>query len=373
MAGLYIHIPFCVKKCDYCDFVSFANPSRREAYVRALINELERTDCKTDTIDTVFIGGGTPTVLPSGCIKRILDTARRSFFIAKDAEITIEGNPGTLMKDKLDEYLSAGVNRISVGVQSLDYKLLSRIGRIHTAKEALGALALVREAGFTNVNADVMYGLPGQSVEQFEDTLRGVASAGVEHISAYSLILEEGTPLFSRVEAGENLPDEDECYAMHALTIDLLDKLGYSRYEISNYAKPGRECRHNLNYWDCGDYLGFGVAAHSALHRDGALTRAYNTSDLDEYISAGGVGVMTAEREAPDEEIFDYIMLGLRKTEGISPEGFLSRFGRDVFEVYSEPVQKLRENGWLAPGDRLALNRQGLDMQNSALLLFMEN
>ena len=283
--SIYIHIPMCVKKCAYCDFTSFCGRMKqREAYTEAVCREMREQAAffGARRVETVFFGGGTPTLMTGAQIGRILDTLRSCFALAADAEITMEGNPGTLTRKNLESCRAAGVNRLSLGVQSLDDGLLRNIGRIHTSGEARTAVAMARAAGFDNLNLDLMLGLPGQTPEQWARTLSEAIALSPEHLSCYSLILEEGTPLYAQAEAGTcaPLPDEDALCEMDDITEGLTRAGGYARYEVSNYAKAGRICRHNVVYWECLPYLGIGCAAHSDM--DG--TRFYNTEDFDAYL-----------------------------------------------------------------------------------------
>lgn len=379
MPGLYIHIPFCRKKCRYCDFVSFPDFASEDLYFVALIAEMRKYAplMKGRVFDTVFIGGGTPTCLKPGRIKAILDEARNCFEIAADAEITSEANPESASLEKLRELFDAGVNRISIGLQSASDIELANIGRIHTRNDFERAIANARSVGFKNVNADVMHGLPGQTLESYVHTLKLVTELEIPHISSYSLILEEGTPLFEDVNAGKTaLPDPDAVADMEDAGFDYLDKKDYTRYEISNFAKPGYECRHNLNYWDNGEYLGIGLNSHSALKLKGEWTRFNNTAILSEYVNELGEGklpVRDTRRIERDEEMFESIMLGLRKTAGISREAFAERFGVDPVTHYASAVFELEMDGWLTVTEqRMFLTSRGLDFQNEALIKFME-
>lgn len=374
-AGLYVHIPFCLRKCAYCDFVSFADLSNMQPYLDALDREIvmRSKDSAFSSFDTVFIGGGTPSLLSPEAFARILDRLRASFDISDNAEISMESNPGTLDAKKLRQYRASGVNRLSMGLQSSDDALLSRIGRIHTYADFLNSYELARSAGFDNINVDIMYGLPGQSVKQYEGTLQTLCSLSPAHISAYSLILEENTPLFS---SHGDLPGEDETYAMHVLSREFLADKDYERYEISNYALPGRECRHNLHYWNDENYLGLGLNAHSAWRLDGKWTRFANTAALPKYIEKINAGEF-AEAEntqiAFKDEMFEFIMLGLRKTAGISYDAFQKRFNSSVAQSFPRALHALREQGYICEDNEfLRLNERGLDMQNRALLLFMD-
>lgn len=379
MAGLYIHIPFCVQKCAYCDFVSFADPGPRQAYVSALKKEIFLAGARfpSTVYDTVFIGGGTPSVLSAQDMASLLSALREAFTIASEAEITIECNPGTVDAQKLQAYLAGGVNRLSFGLQSAQDALLRAIGRVHDFTQFEKSFHLAREAGFANINVDIMYGLPGQSDTDYLQTIRKVAAMGPEHISAYSLILEEGTPLYTRVMAGElALPDEDAVCDMQEAGRFLLAELGYERYEISNYAKPGFACRHNINYWQNGPYLGLGLAAHSAFDMVG-WRRWNNHAKLSDYLAAverEELPILEQHAIPLKEAMFECVMLGLRMIKGVDRPAFKVRFGQDVCEVYQEAVEALLALGWAkATPDALYLTEAGLDMENSALLYFLED
>jgi len=378
MAGIYVHIPFCVRKCAYCDFVSFPENGVPESYVDALIQEIELVSRGGEypaAFDTVFFGGGTPSLMTGAQMRRVMDALNTHFPIMEDAERSMELNPGTATSEKLAAYRAAGINRLSIGLQSTHDDLLQSIGRIHTFAQFLDTLSFAREAGFDNINADVIHGLPGQTQERYLDTLKTVCDLAVQHISAYSLILEEDTPLYARVACKEvKLPDEDAVADMQDAGIDYLTSRGYERYEISNFAREGFACRHNLNYWQNGEYLGFGVAAHAVIRRK-RWTRYANVSSLEEYYRllarkkrplAETIGLY------PADEMFESVMLGLRLVRGVDKAAFRARFGVDIEQAFPVALEKLGKRGWLEPGDtHLALNRRGLDLQNEALQLFM--
>lgn len=379
MQGLYIHIPFCKKKCRYCDFVSFPALEREDLYFVALVAEMRKYAplMKDRAFDTVFIGGGTPTVLKPGRTAALLNEARKCFSIKPEAEITSEANPESASEEKLNELYEAGVNRLSLGLQSANDLELHAIGRIHSRQDFINAVSAARKVGFTNINADVMHGLPGQTEESCIDTLRLVTELEIPHISSYSLILEEGTPLYDDVRNGRvMLPDPDDTADMEDAGFEFLAQRGYARYEISNFAKPGFECRHNLNYWDNGEYLGIGLNSHSALRLKGDWTRFNNTDDLNEYINELGEGklpVRNTRKIERDEEMFETIMLGLRKIKGVPRREFEERFGCDPVEKYAPAVSELEMDGWLeATEDSMYLTKRGLDFQNEALIKFME-
>ena len=379
MTGLYVHIPFCRRKCKYCDFVSFPDFSREDMYFVALIAEIRKYSplMRDRVFDTVFIGGGTPTTLKSGKLGALVSELKSSFNIAENAEITCEANPESADAEKLFELYSAGVNRLSIGLQSADEKVLKAIGRIHTREDFLNAVGNARRAGFTNVNADVMHGLPCQSQESYIETLRLLTELSIPHISSYALILEEHTPLFSEVNEGKTaLPDADETADMEDAGFIFLEENGWQRYEVSNFAKPGFECRHNLNYWDNGEYLGLGLNSHSALRIRGDWTRFNNTEKLDEYINELGEGklpVRNTQKIERNEEMFETVMLGLRKCRGISRAAFAERFGVDPAEHYAPAIFELELDGMIAVSDdSLYLTKRGMDYQNEALLKFMD-
>ena len=323
-------MPFCLRKCAYCDFASWPD---REAlwpsYFDALEGELAgwAPRLANREVVTVFFGGGTPSLPPAEHICRLLEAIRRRFPMAQAPEITLEANPGTLTEAKLRAYRSAGVNRLSLGVQSFDDELLSSLGRVHSAKEAREAVRLAQSAGFENINLDLMYALPGQTMDQWQDTLRQAVELGVPHISAYSLIVEEGTPMARRVAAGEAvLPGDEETVAMQREATKLLREAGLERYEISNYARPGRECRHNLTYWRRGEYLGLGCAAHSLIDE----TRFENPSRLEDYLS--GLRVQSRKPLPREEQREEFILLTTRTTRGLPLEEYARLFG-ERFEL----------------------------------------
>ena len=378
MAGLYLHIPFCVKKCDYCDFTSFALEGSLEAYVCALIREIELSadsELNRLTFDTVFFGGGTPSLLSGEQMQRIMRALHEHFLVLDGAECSMECNPGTVTPEHLSGYRAAGINRLSIGLQSTNDALLKSIGRIHSFAQFSQTLTQARDAGFTNINADVMHGLPGQTLEQYLDTLRIVCDLELQHISSYALTLEEHTPLYQRVKIGETkLPSEELVADMQDAGIDYLSSRGYARYEISNFARAGYDCLHNTNYWLNGEYLGLGLAAHSAI-RLKQWTRLANTDMLDDYYRLLGKGKRPARetiRLLPADEMFESIMLGLRLTRGVDRMAFRARFGVGIHDAYPLAMEQLKKRGWLAETeDFIALNRRGLDMQNEALGFFM--
>lgn len=376
---LYLHIPFCVKKCNYCDFLSApAGEETRAAYVDALLEEIRGFDEPEDyEVVTVFFGGGTPSILPGQAIFRIMEVLREKFSFRKGAEITLEANPGTVDKEKLSFYKKAGINRLSFGLQSADAEELKKLGRIHTWEKFLESFQLAREAGFSNINVDLMSALPGQTKESWEKTLRQVLVLQPEHISAYSLIIEEGTPFYQlyekdveRRDAGEEpelIPSEEEERAMYEATGRILKEQGYLHYEISNYAKPGRECCHNLGYWQRRDYLGFGLGASTLLNP----VRYKNTEDLEAYLG-GDFSKKEFFVLTKDNQIEETMFLGLRVLEGVSKEQFREQFSCELRVVYRKELEKLEKEGLLEEeGDFVRLTSRGIDLSNPVLAEFL--
>lgn len=371
--AIYIHIPFCVRKCAYCDFLSApATQELQKQYVGALVREIRdwekwypgRKDCYL--VGSVFFGGGTPSILQPGLLAGVADAVRDSFEIACDAEITVECNPGTLDAEKLRVYRAVGVNRLSIGLQSSENEELLLLGRIHTWDDFLKSYALAREAGFDNLNIDLMSALPGQTLQSWQNTLHKVLALQPEHISAYSLIIEEGTPFYERYGGKEStmLPDEDTERRMYAGTGQILKETGYHRYEISNYALPGRECRHNICYWDGTEYLGFGTGAASLFGKE----RFCRIRDTQEYIAAVTNETDTRiERNvrSKKEHMEEFMFLGLRMMRGISKAEFADCFGVTMDKVYSAVLKKYISYGLLREdGDRIFLTPEGIDVSN---------
>ena len=378
MTGVYVHIPYCVKKCAYCDFCSVPRDLTAEEYPDALCREIELSRDRLPyegPVPSVFFGGGTPTVLPADTLIRVLDAVRRTYEVRSDAEITVECNPGTTFYSDFVKLRAAGFNRLSLGLQSAADVLLRAVGRIHTYEQFLAAYRAARDAGFQNINVDLMHGLPGQTQEDYLDTLQKVCGLGPEHISAYALILEEGTPLYRQVRAGEvQLPDEDAVADMEDAGMAFLKQRGYARYEVSNFAKPGFECKHNLIYWNDAPYLGFGAAAHSSARGEGEWLRWSNTESIPEYLRKLRRGKLpTAETLHIDrkEEMFEVVMLGLRKVRGIPRQAFLDRFGLTLEKAFPDAWLNVQSNGWWADDyARYALTERGMDHLNTALCYF---
>ena len=377
---LYVHIPFCVRKCEYCDFLSApAGADTQQEYVRNLLLEIEQKGvrCTDYEVTTIFFGGGTPSILKAGWIADILNAIHRNFKVRKDAEITIECNPGTLTFEKISIYKSAGINRISVGLQSASDAELRELGRIHTYEDFLRSYDLIRKKGFSNVNIDLMAALPGQTLKSYEQTLRRVLALKPEHISAYSLIIEEGTPFYEKYEADEllrekgekpqMLPSEETERLMYERTKELLLAHGYERYEISNYARRGYACRHNIGYWRRENYLGFGLGSASLLENE----RFHNTTDLTDYL---GGDYLAYEQEKLDKksQMEEFMFLGLRMTEGISTECFRQTFGLTVELVYGPVLEQQIADRLLRKEDgRIFLTERGLDVSNYVMAQFL--
>ncbi|MDL2217049.1 radical SAM family heme chaperone HemW [Christensenellaceae bacterium OttesenSCG-928-M15] len=383
MSGLYVHIPFCIRKCRYCDFLSFENHAQQlPVYLSALLREIQFRSQEKDwgMFQTVFIGGGTPSLLGGDEMHALMDALCVHFPISANAEISMECNPGTITKEKLTAYKQAGINRLSIGIQTMESTLLKSIGRIHTAQEAFDALRFVREAGFRNFNVDVMYGLPGQTELEFLSTLRDIAAFHPAHISCYSLILEDGTPLKKAVDAKETaIPSEEETAIMQEVGDAFLLTHQFHKYEISNYAKEEYTCKHNLNYWHNGEYLGLGLGAHSAWQLQAkddtpAWTRWENEKTLDNYYASScrPLNEMPLNTIPFHEEAFETVMLGLRLTGGISLADFEARFHMPFSKMYPHAISELLHKEWIVLDEKTAkLTPRGLDLQNAALQYFL--
>ena len=367
---LYIHIPFCVQKCQYCDFLSGpSDQETRDRYIKALRAEIQAVQgVEAYEIVSVFIGGGTPSALKAEAIASIMRTLQEKFFFCEDAEVTIEANPGTVDPEKLTIYRNVGINRLSLGLQSTDAEELKRLGRIHSYEEFLKSYEWAREAGFSNINIDLMFAIPGQTGEAWRQHLYQVAELNPEHISAYSLIIEEGTPF---AEQNLDLPDEDTEYQMYEDTAEILERYGYRQYEISNYAKQGYMCRHNAGYWQRLEYLGFGLGASSLY---GGM-RFSNTHQMQEYLK---------ESRNPDqirkdvtvlsrnEQIEEFMFLGLRMTEGISEKKFEENFNVRLMDIYGDILQKYEETGFMEHIEtKWRLTRKGIHVSNHILADFL--
>lgn len=453
---LYLHIPFCLRKCAYCDFLSFAAPEREyRAYVEKLIEEIhgQREHFQEYRVTTIFVGGGTPSILPGELIEELFAAVYACFDVTEEAEITIEANPGTLTMEKLETYLECGVNRLSLGLQSADDQELACLGRAHTYEDFLKSYQRARQAGFANINVDLMSALPGQDLHSWKTTLRKVLMLRPEHISAYSLIIEEGTPFYARygegggtpasgqggaggstLQPGEGqgglgqdspgqggagqpgadwdkdgcldgmcqdpgpaqmdapafwtgpgltgrrmllsdlpeLPDEDTDREIYHAAKEILAEHGYERYEISNYAKPGRQCRHNIGYWTGKAYLGLGLGASSYVFGH----RFHNTADLEEYLAADltipGAVSQDIQELTLEDRMEEFMFLGLRMMQGVDGSEFLGRFGQNMWNVYGDVFQKLQEQGLIeVEYPVVRLTDLGIDVSNVVLSQFL--
>lgn len=373
--GLYLHIPFCIQKCGYCDFLSApAGREEREAYVQALEKEIRSYGdfAGSYRVSTVFVGGGTPSCLEASQTERIFEAVKDTFEIERMPEISMEMNPGTVTKEKLQAYKNCGINRLSIGLQSVRDSNLRLLGRIHTYEEFLESFRLAREAGFQNINVDLISSLPGQTDESWREELKTAAELSPEHISVYQLILEEGTPFYEKYAAHPKLlPDEETSRAIYQATEEVLRQYGFHQYEISNYAREGRECRHNLKYWERGDYLGLGLGAASMVRN----IRMNNTGDMKIYLEkCGEPKTMRTDVQFLEEprQIEEFMFLGLRKTRGISKKEFRRVFGRDIELVYEKALKKLFSSGMLLEKkDRLYLSKEGVLLSNAVLSEFL--
>lgn len=380
---LYIHIPFCRKKCRYCDFASY--PGQEAAipgYVDALLSEARAQALGHPPVETVFIGGGTPSLLPPEALARLLREMRRLFAIAPDAEITSEANPGAMTPDWLTAAVAGGVNRLSLGMQAVQPELLTALGRIHTAEDAAASVRMARAHGIRNISLDLMFGLPGQTRAQWRETLEAALALEPQHLSCYGLIPEEGTPLFSDLQSGRlTLPDEGVERAMYDEALTLLARHGFHQYEISNFALPGYTCRHNLGYWRQIPYLGLGASAASCLPDERlphtAYVRSTNPAGLDAYldmVARQSWALREAAPVSPTEARFETLMLGLRTTEGVSEEAFQRMHGLSLSACYGAKLNAFQDKGLLSHEDGYwRLTRRGMDVQNAILVELMDD
>lgn len=386
---LYLHIPFCIKKCAYCDFLSGpADDCTKARYTDALVQEIRRRSKKYSKyqVSTVFMGGGTPSVLDGESTARIFHALKENFRIAEDAEITMEVNPGTVTEEKADAWKKCGINRLSIGLQSADDAELKFLGRIHTFRDFLHTWKIVRSCGFDNVNIDLISAIPGQTEKSWEKTLRTAAELDPEHISAYSLIVEEGTPFYEiygeqdfafdreynstkNKSSVPSLPDEETERRIYSSTQQILGEYGFHRYEISNYAKEGYECRHNLGYWERKEYLGLGLGASSLI----CERRFKNTDNLSEYLKMEDDCFMQdCEILSIQDQMEEFMFLGLRKTDGIREAAFAETFGQDIDQVYGDALEKLEKQNLIRRKDgRINLTDRGTDISNYVFCEFI--
>ena len=364
--GIYIHIPFCRRKCFYCDFVSFENEDKQEKYIEALIKEIEywKEKNKDKKIKTIYIGGGTPSFINSKDIIKIIKKLEPT---EECKEITIEVNPGTVNKEKLLDYKNVGINRVSIGLQSTKNELLHEIGRIHNFDEFMKTYHLVKEVGFKNVNVDLMIGLPNQTLKDVEDSLKEIVKLNVNHVSVYSLIIEEGTKLYTKINNGElKLPEEELERKMYWKVKRYLESKGYKHYEISNFAKEGYESKHNFDCWNQKEYKGFGLAAHSYIND----IRFSNICDLNSYIENIEKGnfekniVIEERKQTKEEKQKEYMLLGLRKIDGIKITDFENKFNVSI-NIFKNEIEKLLDEKLIVKNNEcIKLSNKGIDLAN---------
>lgn len=399
MISIYIHIPFCIKKCAYCDFLSFPSDDETiQRYVDCLCNEIGGCEADDRNVATIFFGGGTPSILEADQIEQLMAKIKSEFNITESAEISMECNPGTVTEEKLKGFLSAGINRLSIGLQSANDNELKNLGRIHNYEQFLFTYNTARKVGFKNINIDLMSALPGQTIDSFRESLTNVVELKPQHLSAYSLIIEEDTEFWGlygddkSVKSGDEnlakLPDEDAERAMYYLTKEVLDRFGYHRYEISNYALPGYECEHNKVYWTGGDYISFGIGTASFYKG----TRYNNITDVAKYMDiwSGDSEVEKDQKNVAHEKnknshedihalsdkdkMEEYMFVGLRLMEGISISCFYSKFGLDMMDVYGNVISRYVKDGFLEiDGDRLKLTDKGIDVSNVILADYLQD
>ncbi|MGN1270855.1 MAG: radical SAM family heme chaperone HemW [Clostridia bacterium] len=363
--GIYIHIPFCKRKCSYCDFISFSNKTKLiEKYIEALKIEIDKCKINKENyiIKTIYIGGGTPSFIESKYIVEILNNIKKQFNISETAEITIEINPGTVTEEKLKDYYNAGINRISFGLQSTNSWLLKLIGRIHSYSSFLEGYNLARKVGFKNINVDLMIGLPVQTLADVQKDLNRIIELKPEHISVYSLIVEEGTKLEEKIKNKElYLPAEELERKMYWEVKKKLEEVGYVHYEISNFAKQGYESKHNISCWNQEEYLGFGLAAHSYIDN----IRYSNTIDFEEYFDSPENSKIIHEKQTKEDKQKEFMLLGLRKIEGVRISDFKNKFIENPIYLYRESLNKLATQGLIEIDiDNIKLTNRGIDLAN---------
>lgn len=375
--GIYVHIPFCVKKCNYCDFLSFplktdTDCRKTENYVKALQQEIRNPFKLPESpaeVDTIYFGGGTPSLLSEWQIGAVLEMINRKFLVNPKAEITMECNPGTVTAQSLRAYRELGINRLSIGIQSAVEKELALLGRIHTFSQAKQAVSWAREAGFTNLSVDLMSAVPGQTLASYEHSLREILALEPQHISSYSLIIEEGTPFYEKYKDSPPVEEETD-RKMYEMTQQMLVDRGYARYEISNYARPGYESRHNTKYWIGEDYLGVGLGASSKIGK----FRLKNETDMTTYLEKLGNGetvTFVEEKLSEEDEKFEFFILGMRCRKGVSLKKYKERFGEDASLRYGKTIEKICGMGLAArEEDRLFLTDKGIDVSNLVFEMF---
>ena len=359
--GIYVHIPFCKQKCNYCDFISYVNKNNLvEKYIETLKQEIKENASKEYEISTIYIGGGTPSYIENKHITEILETIKQNYNVSENAEITIEVNPGTASEEKLKDYAKAGINRMSIGLQTCNNNLLKMIGRIHTYEEFLDTYKMAKTIGFENINVDLMIGLPKQTLEDVTDSLEKIISLEPKHISVYSLIVEEGTIIERKIESGElELPSEEVERKEYWQVKNTLEKNGYKHYEISNFAKQGYESKHNMNCWEQKEYLGFGVAAHSYMNGK----RFSNVETIEEYLQKNE-RIIHEEQDVENQKK-EYMLLGLRKINGVKILSFKNKFGANPIMEFKDELNKLVKEKLIEIDlDEIKLTNKGIDLAN---------
>ena len=370
--GIYIHIPFCKQKCNYCDFISYTNKCDKiESYIECLEKEIDKFDYRNYNVTTIYIGGGTPSYIDSKYIKQIMNSIYKKLQLEKnelkEVEITIEVNPGTVTKGKLQDYKDVGINRISIGLQCVQDRLLKILGRIHTFEDFINTYNLAKEVGFENINVDLMLGFPDQSIEDIKESLNQIIKLNPNHVSTYSLIVEEGTKIFNQIENNElQLPDEELERNMYWYVKNTLELNGYNHYEISNFSKKGKESKHNMNCWNQEEYIGFGIAAHSYISN----IRFSNTNNLEEYIknitnNELEKNIIIEEEQTLEDKKREFMMLGFRKIEGVNISKFKEKFVDNPIFIYREKLNKLVEEGLIEIDlNNIRLTNKGIDFAN---------
>jgi len=371
--GIYVHIPFCKRKCNYCDFYSIKWSEEVEnRYVNALIKEIKSYNGKKNIVDTIFFGGGTPTIIKPENMERIIEELKNTFTVDESSEISIEANPNTLTDENLSIYKKIGINRLSIGVQSLNDEILQKIGRLHNSNEALEAIDRAKAYGYENLNVDIMFNIPGQTILDIEDTINKIIEHNVKHISFYSLKLEKGTPMYLMEKNNKIImPEEDVERNMYYAGRSIMEQNGIMQYEISNFAKDGYECKHNLKYWNQEEYLGFGPSAHSFLDN----IRFSNPSDISLYCDNAEQNLFNrTTQEILDEDalIFEYIMLKLRLTDGLDTNKFKEKFNVDFYNKYEKQIRYLLSNNLIECFENnIKLTNRGMDISNYVFEEFM--
>ena len=370
--GIYMHIPFCKQKCNYCDFISYTNKCDKiESYMKCLEKEIDCFDFTKYNITTIYIGGGTPSYIDSKYIKQIMNSIYKKLQLEKnelkEVEITIEVNPGTVTKGKLQDYKDVGINRISIGLQCVQDRLLKILGRIHTFEDFINTYNLAKEVGFENINVDLMLGFPDQSIEDIKESLNQIIKLNPNHVSTYSLIVEEGTKIFNQIENNElQLPDEELERNMYWYVKNTLELNGYNHYEISNFSKKGKESKHNMNCWNQEEYIGFGIAAHSYINN----IRFSNTNNLEEYIKNVNNNELEKNKIIEEEQTVEdnkneFMMLGFRKIEGVDIAKFKEKFVDNPIFIYKEKLNKLVEEGLIEIElNNIRRTNKGIDFAN---------